>query len=70
MDPQAYYYQYPMMKEFDAVVQSCQKVTKGYVLTLDHTAFYPEGGGQPCDVGRIDTASVFDVQEKNHVVYH
>ncbi len=31
------------------------------VLVLDRTAFYPEGGGQPCDVGRIDGAVVLNV---------
>lgn len=70
MNPEAYYYRYPMMKEFDTIVRSCQKIKKGYVLTMDQTAFYPEGGGQPCDLGTIDTASVLDVQEKDNVVYH
>jgi misacylated tRNA(Ala) deacylase len=42
-------------------------------VALDVTYFYPEGGGQPADTGRIETDdgdwSVTDVQKKD-VVYH
>ena len=37
------------MKDFDAEITS---VGSGYV-TLSRSAFYPGGGGQPCDTGRI-----------------
>ncbi len=37
------------MREFDAVVVSA--VPKGVVL--ERTAFYPGGGGQPCDTGSL-----------------
>ncbi len=30
-------------------------------VTLDQTAFYPTGGGQPCDVGRIGSVRIIDV---------
>ncbi|MFR6366827.1 hypothetical protein [Gallintestinimicrobium sp.] len=33
-------------------------------VALDRTAFYPEGGGQPCDFGVLGGARVTDVQEK------
>ena len=36
-------------KEFDAVVT--EQVEGGVLLT--RTAFYPGGGGQPCDVGTL-----------------
>ncbi len=32
-------------------------------LVLDRTAFYPEGGGQPCDTGSLSGMRVVDVQE-------
>ena len=37
------------IKEFEAVVESVE----GKNAVLDKTAFYPAGGGQPCDTGRI-----------------
>ncbi len=64
------YYEDAYMKEFEASVLSCEKVDKGYNVVLDETAFYPEGGGQPCDFGTIDGIAVVDVQEKNDEVVH
>lgn len=39
-------------------------------VELDQTAFFPEGGGQPCDLGTIGDAAVFDVFKENGIVYH
>lgn len=36
------------MLEFSAVVKTCEQREKGYIVTLDQTAFFPEGGGQGC----------------------
>ena len=47
------YYDDPYMRAFDAVVTDCVPEGKRYLITLDRTAFYPEGGGQPCDLGRL-----------------
>jgi len=61
---------------FDAAVLSCDAGKKGtYLVTLDRTAFYPEGGGQPADRGTLtvsaDTVlSVVDVQEKDGTIVH
>ena len=38
------------LREFDAVVTG---VTESGQLILDRTAFYPGGGGQPYDIGRL-----------------
>ncbi len=38
------------IKECDAVVVL---VNEGKYVVLDQTIFYPKGGGQPCDTGRI-----------------
>lgn len=38
------------LKEFEAVVAS---VKDGKYVILDQTVFYPKGGGQPCDTGKI-----------------
>ena len=42
------YYEDPYMRKFTGLVLSCEEGKKGrYLVTLDQTAFYPEGGGQP-----------------------
>ena len=47
-----YYYDDPYRREFEGVVLSCTPCKEGYLVELDGTAFYPEGGGQPGDTGR------------------
>ncbi|MFX1573330.1 MAG: alanine--tRNA ligase-related protein [Promethearchaeota archaeon] len=49
------------LKKFDAKVKS---VKDGKYITLDNTAFYPKGGGQPWDEGYL-----FKGNEKYKVVY-
>lgn len=39
-------------------------------IVLDHTYFYPEGGGQPTDKGCIGNLNVIDVQIDKDVIYH
>lgn len=51
-------------KEWDAKVTSVEQKDSGIFVTLDQTAFFPEGGGQSCDLGLIDAFSVIDVQEQ------
>ena len=65
-DTRTLYYEDPMMKEFDA------KVLKilGEWVVLDQTAFYPEGGGQPCDLGTLDGIKILDVQKIGKVILH
>ncbi|MDO4486104.1 MAG: alanyl-tRNA editing protein [Bacillota bacterium] len=41
-----------------------------FTLTLDRTAFFPEGGGQSCDIGSIGDYEVIDVQEADDTVLH
>lgn len=54
MDTEKLYDRDAFLKEFDAVVTDCRP-GKGdtYLVTLDRTAFYPEGGGQPADRGDL-----------------
>jgi len=42
----------------------------GQRLGLDRTAFYPTGGGQPHDTGRIGDARVVDVRKEGEEVWH
>ena len=70
------YYKDSHRKEFEATVLSCEeKITKkgekaGYRIVLDRTAFFPEGGGQFGDVGRLGDAEVTDTREKDGIIYH
>ena len=70
METEKLYYADPFLKEFTATVLDCQAGKNGYTVTLDRTAFYPEGGGQPADHGTLDGAAVTDVHEKNGVILH
>ncbi len=64
------YYADSFMKTFTAAVLSCQESKTGYAVTLNRTAFYPEGGGQPFDTGTLGDARVTDVREKDGVIVH
>ena len=70
MDTIKLYYENAYTQDFTAVVQSCEAVKNGFAVTLDRTAFYPEGGGQPADHGTLGEARVLDVHEKDGVVTH
>lgn len=41
-----------------------------YTVTLDQTAFFPEGGGQSCDTGSLGDYEVLDVQESGDEILH
>ena len=70
MDTVKLYYDNAYTQDFTAVVQSCEAVKNGFAVTLDRTAFYPEGGGQPADHGTLGEARVLDVHEKDGIVTH
>ena len=58
------------IKEFSATVISCDKTDGGFLVVLDKTAFFPEGGGQDADKGVINDIDVLDVQIKDDIIYH
>lgn len=58
------------IKEWDAVITSITDNGDNLVITLDKTAFFPEGGGQSCDLGSIGPYTIIDVQEKGEEVIH
>ena len=64
------YYEDPHLQHFSARVVNCRETEKGFLVTLDATAFYPEGGGQACDLGTLGAARVLDVQEQSEEVLH
>ena len=64
------YYEDCHQAEFIARVISCERTDKGWQIQLDATAFYPEGGGQACDLGTIGNAAVLDVREQGESIFH
>jgi alanyl-tRNA synthetase len=55
------YYHDSRLLEFDARVINLSETNKGQIaVTLDRTAFYPTGGGQPADIGALGEARVVD----------
>ncbi|MFB6144941.1 MAG: alanine--tRNA ligase [Candidatus Nanohaloarchaea archaeon] len=64
------YYEDEKQKEMDAKVVA---IRDDWVI-LDQTVFYPEGGGQEADKGRIvhgdDEFDVIDVQKQDNIVLH
>lgn len=77
MTQQAYmteklFYEDGYLQEFTAKVLFCEeeKNGSGYLVVLDRTAFFPEGGGQFGDIGWLGEAVVSDTQERQGVIYH
>ena len=70
MHTEKLYYEDPFLREFPAMVQTCEAAKGGWQVTLDCTAFYPEGGGQPADRGVLGGVRVTDVHERDGVIFH
>ncbi len=58
------------LREFSATVTGCREEAGRFAITLDATAFYPEGGGQAADTGRLGNVNVLDVQEVDGEIVH
>jgi alanyl-tRNA synthetase len=65
------YYKDPFQKVCQGKVLG---VVDGKFVVLDQTCFYPEGGGQPGDIGKLETSSgvikVVDTQKIGRVIVH
>lgn len=70
MSTRALYYEDSHLTRFSALVRSCTPEKGRYAVTLDATAFYPEGGGQAGDTGTLGTVRVLDTQEREGEVIH
>ena len=61
----------PHLMTFTAHVLESSIQNNQQVIVLDQTAFYPLGGGQPCDFGLLDSARVSDVlMQENGSIHH
>ena len=70
MECRKLYYEDCLLRSFTATVTGCDPTEKGWEVTLDATAFYPEGGGQACDLGTLGNARVLDVRERDGRIIH
>lgn len=59
-----------LLKECTATVTACTEKEGQYLVELDQTVFFPEGGGQLSDKGKINEAVVNHVSEKDGHIYH
>jgi alanyl-tRNA synthetase len=64
------YYADSYLREFVATVVAHGALGGRVAVALDRSAFYPEGGGQPADLGALNGVAVADVQVDDDVVWH
>ncbi len=58
------------MKKCDAEITSITEKEHHTVITLNRTVFFPTGGGQSCDIGKINNYNVIDVNETSDEICH
>ncbi len=63
------YFDEPRYKA-DAKILAKGEDERGQFILLDRTIFYPQGGGQPYDIGTIDTVAVTAVRLVDEEVRH
>lgn len=64
------FYENQYEKSFTAEIVNILEKTNEFHIVLDKTHFYPEGGGQPSDIGTIESIPVLSVYEDNGTIYH
>lgn len=67
---QKIYYDAAYTRQWHTLITN--RVTKedGVYVTLVETAFYPHGGGQPCDLGQIGGIAVLEVNLEDGEIWH
>jgi alanyl-tRNA synthetase len=64
------YYQDPYLRHFTGRIIARQVSDGKPAVALDRTAFYPTGGGQPCDTGALSGVPVLDVVAVDGLIWH
>ncbi len=64
------YYEDSHIRAFDAAVASCEERDGAFEIVLDKTAFFPEGGGNPADTGKLGNTLVSYTFERDGEVVH
>ena len=70
METRKLFYEDCHLAVFTSKVLSCGKAGQDWEVVLEATAFYPEGGGQACDLGTLGVVKVLDVQERDGIIIH
>jgi len=70
MKTELLFYSDPYAAEFTAQVLECAPDSDKWRIVLDCTCFYPEGGGQPGDTGRLNEVNILDTRVKDGIVSH
>ncbi|MGX9756119.1 DHHA1 domain-containing protein [Clostridioides difficile] len=64
------YYTNQYIRDFTAEIIEIREIENKFHVLLDKTAFFPGGGGQFGDLGKIDNYEVISVYEEEKKVYH
>ncbi|WP_339248648.1 DHHA1 domain-containing protein [Paenibacillus sp. FSL R10-2796] len=64
------YYNSTYLTDWPTRVTETIEREDGLYVLLEETAFYPHGGGQPCDLGAIQGIPVLDVISEEELVLH
>ncbi|MBT2293344.1 alanyl-tRNA editing protein [Paenibacillus albidus] len=64
------YYESPDISEWSTEICRTIEREDGYYVLLKETAFYPHGGGQPCDKGWMNGIPVLDVSMEADEIVH
>ncbi|RCX23473.1 alanyl-tRNA synthetase [Fontibacillus phaseoli] len=64
------YYNSAYLTEWQTSIRTISENEDGIFVVLEETAFYPHGGGQPCDEGTIGGINVIDVTLEDEVIWH
>ncbi|AWB44100.1 hydrolase [Paenibacillus sp. CAA11] len=64
------YYDSVYIRDWKTRITNVYEKEDGCYVTLEETAFYPHGGGQPCDLGWINKIPVLDVFIEGEEILH
>lgn len=64
------YYESAYIREWETRITRKVEREDGIYVVMEESAFYPHGGGQPCDLGWIDTIPVLDVVLEEGEILH
>lgn len=64
------YYENSHLAFFDSFVEQIVTRNGSYAVVLSATAFFPTGGGQPSDTGRVGSVDIVGTEEEDGVIYH